>query len=83
MAIYKNVESLEIVSYQGKKSEDFDKGVLFILEKLDALPVEDVKKVKHGHWNIDSTCSECGVHVLSNYMSYCPNCGAKMNTEMM
>lgn len=41
MAIYKNVESLEVVAYKGE-SEEFDRGVVFILEKLDALPEADV-----------------------------------------
>lgn len=49
MAIYKDVESLEVVAYKGE-SDDFDRGVTFILEKLDALPVADVVAVRHGKW---------------------------------
>ena len=44
MAIFKDVEPLELVTYQGE-SEDFDRGAMFILEKLDALPVADVEEV--------------------------------------
>lgn len=44
MAIYKDVEPLEIVIYQGG-NEDFDRGAKFILEKLDALPTADVVEV--------------------------------------
>lgn len=36
-ALYKDVSSLEVVSYF-RKSDDFDEGVNFILEKLDAIP---------------------------------------------
>lgn len=44
MAIYKDVEPLEIVIYKGG-NEDFDRGAKFILEKLDALPTADVVEV--------------------------------------
>ena len=52
MAIYKDVEPLEIVTYQGE-NEDFDRGVKFILEKLDALPTADVEEVVR--------CKDCDV----------------------
>ena len=43
----------------------------------------DVAPVRHGRWGKDNDCSECGcqpwferdIHTLS----YCPNCGAKMD----
>jgi hypothetical protein len=41
MAIYKDVEPLELVAYESD-NEEFDKGAKFILEKLDALPTADV-----------------------------------------
>ncbi len=44
MAIYKDVEPLEVVMYKSKGKE-FDEGVNFILEKLDALPIADVVPV--------------------------------------
>lgn len=53
MAIYKNVESLECIAYRGE-SDDFDRGVTFILEKLDALPEADVvlrNEVAGDLWN--------------------------------
>lgn len=45
MAIYKDVEPLEVMSYKSV-NEDFDNGVKYVLEKLDALPTADVVEVK-------------------------------------
>lgn len=86
MAIYKDVEPLEVFSYNGG-SEDFNDGVIFALEKLDALPTADVEEVKHGNWLDRSdkgiismthpyVCSRCG-RVEAIKEPYC-NCGAKM-----
>ena len=47
-------------------------------EVLEDTPTVDAKPVVHGRWNYDGSCGICGVHVLSNYMNYCPNCGADM-----
>jgi hypothetical protein len=44
MAIYKDVEPLEVFAYNGE-SEEFDEGVKFALEKLDELPEADVVEV--------------------------------------
>ena len=38
----------------------------------------DYAVVRHGEWKLDGSCSVCGVQVLSNYVRYCPNCGAEM-----
>lgn len=89
MAIYKDVEPLEVVAYKGG-NKDFDNGVQFILEKLDALPTADVVEVKHGEWqeerwcdNFQHTCSLCHstvrVHPQSVAYKYCPYCGTKMD----
>ena len=59
---------------------------------LDEIPAADVAPVRHGRW-IDAypdiepnpmfmygICSECGFEQgISKYLSYCPNCGAKMD----
>lgn len=60
--LYKDVSSLEVVAYKSD-NEDFDNGVKFILEKLDAIPAADVVEVcrckdcEHCHeyqkWNFD------------------------------
>jgi lipopolysaccharide biosynthesis regulator YciM len=92
MAIYKNVESLEVISYKGGTNE-FDNGVLFILEKLDDLPVADVEEVRHGEWikkNGLYVCSECGYtcpyDVVGDNIEYweclyCRHCGTKMKGD--
>lgn len=92
MAIYKDVESLEVIAYQGE-NEDFDRGVAFILEKLDKLPTADATEVKHGRWieeteYYDDDYSECNVRKIfvcslcgrteKQKEPYC-NCGAKMD----
>jgi hypothetical protein len=93
-ASYKDVSSLEVVSYF-RHSSDFDDGVEFILEKLDTIPVADVQPVRHGKWVLDKPdeygnrkpkCSVCGEYHLyswSDYTrcNYCPQCGAKMDGE--
>ena len=69
-ALYKDVSSLEVVSCFGR-STDFNDGVEFILDKLDAIPVADVEPVRHGKWIVWNgmdipenhgrhKCSECG-----------------------
>ena len=59
-----------------------------------AMPSADVISVRHGLW-IDAypdiepnpmfmygICSECGFEQgISKYLNYCPNCGAKMESE--
>ena len=59
-----------------------------------AMPPADVIPVRHGRW-IDAypdiepnpmfmygICSECGLEQgISKYLNYCPNCGAKMESE--
>lgn len=59
-----------------------------------AMQPADVMPVRHGRW-IDAypdiepnpmfmygICSECGFEQgISKYLNYCPNCGAKMESE--
>jgi hypothetical protein len=84
--LYKDVSSLEVVSYF-RHSSDFDDGVEFILEKLDAIPVADVQPVQHGKWIkytisdlYSHTCSICHCDVKEK-TPYCPFCGAKMDDD--
>ena len=62
------------------------------LDYIDSEPAADVAPVRHGRW-IDAypdiephpmfmygICSECGFEQgIFKYLSYCPNCGAKMD----
>jgi predicted RNA-binding Zn-ribbon protein involved in translation (DUF1610 family) len=96
-ALYKDVSSLEVVSYF-KRSSDFDDGVGFILEKLDAIPVADVEPVRHASWERVETdedgysrfrCPNCDWKTVFSRSpsrgmddyAYCPRCGAKMDGE--
>lgn len=82
--LYKDVSSLEIFAYKSN-NEDFDKGVMFVLEKLDALPVAEVTPVVHGRWIANRICSVCRKGLTEwaaqNSYYYCPHCGAKMDKE--
>ena len=68
-ALYKDVSSLEVISYF-RHSSDFDDGVEFILDKLDAIPVADVQPVRHGKW-IDKPVWLRGVGLCRYECSYC------------
>lgn len=53
------------------------------------LPAADVAPVRHGRWNdslarIAPYCSACGHshRCLIRTPNYCPNCGAKMDSEL-
>ena len=61
---------------------------------VDAVPTADVAEVKHGRWEVDdigikvvATCSVCRNEIeMSTCLgkpiySYCPACGAKMESE--
>ena len=64
------------------------------VEFIKKQPTIEVESVKHGRW-IDAypdiepnpmfmygICSECGFEQgISKYLNYCPNCGAKMESE--
>lgn len=64
------------------------------VEFIKKQPTIEVEPVKHGRW-IDAypdiepnpmfmygICSECGFEQgISKYLNYCPNCGAKMESE--
>ena len=91
MAMYKDVSSLELVGFTEPENSTFTDGVDFILEKLDAIPEEDVKPVVHAHWIVTKTlfgegtppteykCSACECPLGCNYFDYCPHCGATMD----
>ena len=64
-------------------------------DRIDAIPTADVAPVKHGHWDAISKeydsenyyyiCSVCGqgdVHHPKAKVSYCWNCGSKMDEVM-
>lgn len=40
------------------------------------------RNVKHGHWELNGTCSVCGKHTLQSYGNFCCYCGADMRGEI-
>lgn len=68
-------------------------GYVQVVDVGDILEAPTIDSVKHGHWiDIDDelitgTCSVCGWDAIFAEtdvvgMSYCPNCGAKMDEVM-
>lgn len=66
-------------------------------DKIKAIPAADVAPVRHGRWDIDefghycTVCREYGpeiecdeetVDLLKYGTPYCPDCGAKMDSEV-
>ncbi len=94
MAIYKNVEPLEVVGWTATGHHDYDEGfadgVDFVLEKLYALSEEDVAPREAGKWLLPSenkmneSWDELGVVCSKCKMfagsdsDFCPHCGAHM-----
>lgn len=69
-------------------------GMVRVMDYIKQLPAADVVEVVHGEWIddkstiigdlIERNCSLCGQRMTScieRMMSYCPNCGAKMDGE--
>ena len=54
---------------------------------IDKIPSADVAPVKHGRWEKQIQCSECGwyfeddvlIEPMLVFFNYCPNCGARMD----
>lgn len=72
---------------EGDMSEDFQDGVLAVLELLKTQPTIEPSKGKwinrslnilYPEWEL-YTCSVCGKH--SNSYNFCPHCGADMRGE--
>ena len=47
----------------------------------ESLKIDVRHLVKHGHWNLDGTCSVCGKHTLQSHGNFCCYCGADMRGE--
>ena len=66
----------------------FDSGMRNVIRLVKRLPAQD--PVKHGHWIFVEDmvsyikCSECGDDICwvnTKRPKYCPNCGAKMDSD--
>ena len=92
MAEYIDREALYEKAYWHGEHPDVDNpfpdGVDAIdIEDVDAIPAADVAPVRHGRWIYDKKaqrpyCSVCKGYfygATNSPMSYCPNCGTKMD----
>ena len=58
-------------------------------DAVKEIPAVDVAEVKHGKWEKQIQCSECGwyfeddvlIEPIMVFFNYCPNCGARMDGE--
>lgn len=61
-----------------------------MLDEVDCFQLSDVAPVVHGRWipckyatSENEDCSNCGYRTCyGNGYDYCPNCGAKMDSEV-
>lgn len=62
------------------------------IRRLVQRDMTDAEPVRHGHWEFDgelntgiyALCSVCGESIYQcGTWNYCPNCGAKMDEEVM
>ena len=66
------------------------KNIMLRFEKaLNAVPNADVAQARHGRWvypigmAYNYVCSECGKSIGVIKHNYCPNCGAKMDGDIL
>lgn len=83
---------LAVGSCEEELTEDFKDGISTILEMMKTAPTVDATPVRHGHWikfgvsdkdgNHQYRCSVCKceeIHSPLVKVSYCWNCGARMD----
>ena len=76
---YYKMSLLKSLAYDDDVNGNCDGMIDFTV--IDSIGGADVVEVKHGYWNYDGSCGVCKKQILSNYMNYCPHCGAKMDGE--
>ena len=61
-------------------TNDLLNAIEMLANVLDTQTVDAVE-VKHGHWELDGTCSVCGKHTLQTHGNFCCYCGADMREQ--
>lgn len=61
--------------------DNLAEGFLEAEQVISRMPSADVVEIKHGHWELDGTCSICGKHTLQSYGNFCCYCGADMRDK--
>ena len=57
------------------------RGTCNVIDILQQQPTIEAEPVRHGRWECGGFCSICGLDTTEHKPSFCPNCGAKMQTE--
>lgn len=58
-----------------------------INEEIDKMPTIEAEPIRHGKWieseksDFNWECSECGYGLTDNKLTYCYDCGAKMDLD--
>lgn len=75
----------------GRYSLDTVDDCIELVNRIEALPMEDVAPVVHGRWgtgrfnletgNYEEQCARCRNFSKEYGKPYCPNCGAKMDEK--
>lgn len=75
MAIYKDVESLEVTFFNNKNgTKNYTDGILDVLEMLDKIPEANVKEIETTCWVWDPNGMDWNIGAW-----VCGNCGCKNN----
>lgn len=90
-AKYKNNHGEYEITFASKdyeKAKAVEKVCCAVMDKVVKSPF-DVATVRHGRWEVEvgmnffkeRNCPVCKKRIESNFWSFCPNCGAKMDLE--
>ena len=85
-ALLKDIEESVVFTVRSGKPSLEIRGANAITDRIKSAPAADVEEVKHGRWDDNGRCTECGGHapfyaMASTYYKspYCFECGAKMD----
>lgn len=77
-------QAVEKITWEEPSYTDALNVLTEVRDKVRALPSVKPQEPKIGHWvnrNGIRYCEFCGASNSTAYTSYCPNCGAKMESE--
>ena len=81
-------EMQKVFENQGGESGFYADAYNDLAEDFYRVPAADAEPVRHGWWDVNRRCSECGAPAPLAYAEpdrwkspYCPSCGAKMDLE--